>query len=152
MPDARTEILSQAADLQVQISAMQAKLQMILRGAGGLQIVLPELHDEASGRIDAQRISVYMGIPLKRLAEGLHLNYKAVHRNPSAEVFQTALKPVKRCTEILHDFFQKPETVRVWLNTPHPDLGQYSALETILANNATAVVRILENAASGVPV
>jgi uncharacterized protein (DUF2384 family) len=59
---------------------------------------------------------------------------------------------VKRCTEILHDFFQKPETVRVWLNTPHPDLGQHSALETILANNATAVLRILENAAAGVPV
>jgi len=51
---------------------------------------------------------------------------------------------VKRSLEILHDFFQKPETVRVWLNTPHPDLDGRTALEMILANNTMAVLRILE--------
>lgn len=54
--------------------------------------------------------------------------------------------------EILHEFFQKPETVRVWLNTAHPDLDGHTALEMILANNPNAVLRILENAAAGVPV
>jgi len=131
---------------------MQAKLQNLLRGVGGLQVVLPELHDEASGRIDAQKLAVYLGVPLKRLAEGLQLNYKAIHRNPSAEAFQPALKPVKRSAEILHDFFHKPETVRVWLNTSHPDLDGQTALEMILAKQANAVLRILENAAAGVPV
>ena len=131
---------------------MQQKLQTLLRGAGGLQVILPELHSETSGRIDAQKLANYMGVPLKRLAEGLQLNYKALHRNPSAEAFQPALKPVKRCVEILLDFFQKPETVRVWLNTSHPDLDGQTALEMILANNPNAVLRILENAAAGVPV
>ena len=131
---------------------MQAKLQNLLRGVGGLQVVLPELHDEASGRIDAQKLAVYLGVPLKRLAEGLQLNYKAIHRNPSAEAFQPALKPVKRSAEILHDFFHKPETVRAWLNTSHPDLGGQTALEMILTKQANAVLRILENAAAGVPV
>jgi len=131
---------------------MQEKLQTLLRGVGGLQVLLPELHDETSGRIDAQKLAVYMGVPLKRLAEGLHLNHKTVHRNPSAEAFQPALKLVKRSLEILHVFFQKPETVRVWLITPHPDLDGQTALELILANNAKAVLRILENAAAGVPV
>ncbi len=54
--------------------------------------------------------------------------------------------------EILQDFFHKPETVRVWLNTSQPDLDGCIALEMILANNANAVLRILENAAAGVPV
>jgi hypothetical protein len=93
-----------------------------------------------------------MGVPLKRLAEGLHLNYKAVHRNPSAEAIRPLLKPVKRSLEILSGFFNKPETVRVWLNTSHPDLDGRTALDMILANNAMAVLRILENAAAGVPV
>ena len=62
------------------------------------------------------------------------------------------LKPVKRSLEILHEFFNKPETVRVWLNTPHPDLDGRTALEMILANNLDPVLRILENAAAGVPV
>lgn len=146
------EILERAAELQSQVAAMQEQLQMLLRRAGGLQVILPELHNKANGRIDAQMLADYMGVPLKRLAEGLHLNYKAVHRNPSAEAFQSALKPVKRSVEILQDFFHKPETVRVWLNTSHPDLDGHTALEMILANNANAVLRILENAAAGVPV
>jgi hypothetical protein len=148
----RPEILERAAELQSQVAAMQEKLQTLLRGVGGLQVVLPELHDETSGRIDAQKLAVYMGAPLKRLAEGLQLNYKAIHRNPSAEAIQPPLKPVKRSMEILNEFFNKPETVRVWLNTPHPDLDGHTALEMILADNPIAVLRILENAAAGVPV
>jgi hypothetical protein len=147
----RPEILAQAAELQSQVAAMQGKLQTLLRGVGGLQVVLPELHDETSGRIDGHKLAVYLGIPLKRLADGLKLSYKAIHRNPSAELFQPALKPIKRSVEILHDFFHKPETVRVWLNTSHPDLDGHTALEMILANNPVAVLRLLENAAAGVP-
>ncbi len=150
--EVRPEIMERAAELQSQLAAMQEKLQTLLRGVGGLQVVLPELHDDTSGRIDAQKLAGYMGVPLKRLADGLRLNYKAIHRNPSAEAFQPALKPVKRSVDILQDFFHKPETVRVWLNTSHPDLDGHTALETILANNTSAVLRILENAAAGVPV
>ena len=146
------DIRDRVADLSSQIMAVQEQLQALLRAAGGLQVILPELHDEASGRIDAQKMAAYMGVPLKRLAEGLQLHYKAIHRNPSAESFQPALKPVKRSLEILHEFFHKPETVRVWLNTPHPDLDGSTALETILSDNSHAVLRILENAAAGVPV
>ena len=137
--------------MQSQITAMQEKLQTLLRGAGGLQVILPELHDKASGRIDAQKLADYMGLPLKRLTDGLQLNYKATHRNPSAEACQPPLQPVKRAVEILHEFFHKPETVRVWLNTPHPDLDGHTALEMTLANRTYAVLRILENAAAGVP-
>ena len=75
-----------------------------------------------------------------------------IHRTPSAEAAQSPLKPVKRSLEILHEFFHKPETVRAWLNTPHPDLDGRSALEMILASNPIAVLRILESAAAGVPV
>jgi hypothetical protein len=148
----RPEILERTAELQSQVTALQEKLQTLLRGVGGLQVILPELHDNTSGRIDAQKLAVYMGVPLKRLAEGLQLNYKAIHRNPSAEAIQPPLKPVKRSMEILNEFFNKPETVRVWLNTPHPDLDGHTALEMILADNPIAVLRILENAAAGVPV
>jgi hypothetical protein len=145
------ELLSRVTEVQKRLSALQEELQAILHGAG-LQVTLPELHDEATGRIDAQKVANYMGVPLARLAEALQLNYKAIHRNPSAEAAQAALKPVKRSLEVLHEFFQKPETVRAWLNTPHPDLDGRTALEMILVNNSNAVLRILENATAGVPV
>jgi hypothetical protein len=148
----KTDFRERATELESQVMALQQQLQTLLHGGGGLQVILPELHDEATGRIDSQKVALYMGVPLKRLAEALQLNYKAVHRSPSAEAIQSPLKPVKRSLEILHEFFHKPETVRVWLNTPHPDLDGRTALEMILANNANAVLRILENAAAGVPV
>lgn len=148
----KPELIKRASELQRQVAEMQERIQALLQGAGALQVVLLELHDKTSGRIDAQKLATYMGIPLKRLAEGLQLSYKAIHRNPSAAAIQPALKPVKRCMEILQDFFHKPETVRVWLNTSHPDLDGGTALEMILANNTSAVLRILENAAAGVPV
>ncbi len=146
------ELLSRVTELQQELSGLQEELKAILRRTSAIQVSLPGLHDKATGRIDAQRVANYMGVPLAKLAQALHLNYKAIHRNPSAEAAQAALKPVKRCLEILHDFFQKPETVRAWLNTPHPDLDGHTALEMILASNSNAVLRILENAAAGVPV
>lgn len=143
---------NEAIHLQHQIHALQEKLETLLHGSIDLQVALPELHDPANGRIDAEKLAAYLGIPLKRLADGLDLSYKAIHRNPSAEAIQPALRPVKRALEILHHFFNKPQTVRVWLNTSHPDLDGRSALEIILANNPQAVLRILENAMAGIPV
>ncbi len=134
-----------------QIAALEAKLRSLRQAAGG-RVILPGLHDPATGRVDARKVSEYLGVPLKRLAEGLEFNYKTAHRNPDAEAFQEALHPVKRSLEILDEFFHKPELVRAWLNTPHPDLDDATALDTILQNRAEAVLTILENALSGVPV
>ena len=146
------DLQAQIAELKQQILTIQEHLAARLRGPAPLQVLLPELHDPVNGRIDAQKLAVYLGVPLQQLAVGLQLNYKTLHRTPSAAAFQGQLKPVKRTVEMLHQFFSKPETVRVWLNTPHPDLDGDTALETILANHAGAVLRILENAAVGVPV
>ena len=114
--------------------------------------ILPELHDERTGRIDAHSLAEFMGVPLKQLAEGLGLNYKSVHHNPSGPGFKEALQPVKRSLELLHEFFGPKETIRAWLNTPHPDLGGATSLATILEGKAFALVRILENARQGLPV
>ncbi|MBE7156866.1 MAG: DUF2384 domain-containing protein [Rhodospirillales bacterium] len=137
--------------VEEQIAALEEKLRS-LRGLASVRVVLPQLHDPATGRVDAQKVADYLGVPLKRLAEGLGINYKTAHRNPDAESFQEALRPVKRSLEILDEFFRKPELVRAWLHTPHSDLDSGTALETILENRAEAVCTILENALAGVPV
>ncbi len=121
-------------------------------GLDRLKVLLPELHDSKTGRIDARQLANFVGVPLKPLSEGLRLNYKAVHRNPSATAFQTTLRPVKRSLEILHELLGSAQITRVWLNTPHPDLNGSTALEMILDGKAEAVALILENAWNGVPV
>lgn len=133
------------------IADLQRQLRSLLEDTA-LRLVLPELHDEQNGRVDAQKLADYLGVPLKRLAEGLALSYKAVHRNPSAQAIQEVLQPIKRSLDILADFFGPPARVRAWLNTPHPDLDGHTALAAILDNRAEAVCTILENALAGVPV
>jgi hypothetical protein len=142
---------NQITSLQEKILVLQEELNTLIRGAKGVVITLPELHDPASGRIHAQKIADFLGIPLKRLAEGLGLNYKAVHRNPSAASLQATLQPVKRMLELLHEFFPDPESARIWLNTLHPDLAGQTALQTMLTGKPEAVLVILENATAGVP-
>ena len=146
------KLLNQAAGLQEEILDLQEKLNTLIRSAKGLSIVLPELHDRQTGRIDAQKVADFLGIPLTRLAESLELNYKGVHRNPSAASFQEALQPVKRALELLHEFFPDGESARIWLNTPHPDLKGQTALNAMLNGQTDAVLIILESAAAGIPV
>jgi len=133
--------------IQAQIGELQRELQA-LRGAEPPRLILPELH-AANGRIDAAKVADFMAVPLKRLSVGLGLNYKAVHRNPSSESFQEALKPVKRSLEILQEFFGPRQEIRAWLNTPHPLLDNRTSLATILDGKAFAVARILGCAWSG---
>lgn len=138
-------------EMRRKIIELQSQLEA-LRAPELPRIILPELHDRQSGRVDAIKVAEFMGVALKPLAEGLGLNYKAVHRSPAAAGCQEALRPVKRSLELLHEFFGPPEAIRIWLNTPHPDLAGATALDTILAGKADAVALILENAWNGVPV
>jgi hypothetical protein len=140
-----------------EVASLRDEVLELRRGFGGSKVanvprvILPELHDENTGRIDARKVAEFMGVPLKRFAEGLGLNYKGVHRNPSAGSFQEALRPVKRSLEILHEIFGPKETIRIWLNTAHPDLDGSTSLDTILEGKAFAVTRLLENAWNGLP-
>ena len=155
MPTVLTEVypvlLDQANRLQDELALIHEKVNGLVRTARSMSLALPELHHQETGRIDAQKLADFMGISLKRLAEGLGLNYKAVHRNPSSESIQKALQPVKRVMELLYEFFPRPESIRIWINTPHPDLGGRTALDTVLDKNSRAVITILENALAGIP-
>jgi hypothetical protein len=143
--------IAKALKIRNRISILHKQLAS-LKVVDAPKLILPELHDKKSGRIDAQKVADFMWVALKQLSEGLGLNYKGVHRSPSAAGFQEALRPVKRSLELLHEFFGPAEAVRAWLNTPHPDLDGTTALETILVGKASAVRLILENAWNGVAV
>jgi hypothetical protein len=147
---ATTNPPQQALMIRARIAELEEQLRA-LNVVDVPRVVLSELHDTATGRIDARKLAGFIGVPLKQLSEGLGLNYKAVHRSPAASGFQSALLPVKRLLELLHEFFGSSESIRVWLNAPHPDLDGMSALATILEGKPEAVVLILENAWNGVP-
>ncbi len=109
------------------------------------------LRDPETGRLDAKRIAEYIDVPLKQFAEAIGENYKALHKTPSKASLQEKLLPVERAISLLDERLRDRGRVRAWLNTPHPDLGDRTALGVILEGHALIVSDMLEAAAAGLP-
>ena len=115
-----TNTPQQALMIRARIAELEEQLRA-LNVVDVPRVVLSELHDTATGRIDAQKVAGFIGIPLKQLSEGPGLNDKAVHLSAAASAFQSALPPVKRLMELLPEIFWSRESIRVWLKPPHPN-------------------------------
>jgi hypothetical protein len=116
-----------------------------------LPVPLIELHDPASGRIDASKVAAFLGVSLPQVAAAVGASYGAVHKTPAAASLQKGLGPMKRTLALLSRATRNKRETRAWLNTPHPDLGEKTPLDVILAGHADAVVTLLENALAGLP-
>lgn len=116
-----------------------------------LTATLPELHDPATGRIDAARVAAYLHVPLTQLAAALGKKYPTVYKTPAAPSLQAGLAPIKRSLEILEQVIVDRPTILAWLNSPHPDLGMRTPMCVILEGHGDALETILENALMGIP-
>jgi hypothetical protein len=114
-------------------------------------VLLSELHDPDTGRLDAMKVATYLKIPLKQLSGALGKNYSTVHKTPSAPTLQPALQSIKRSLEILEKVFEDRSVVLAWLNNPHPDLGRRTPMGVILAGRSRVVEDMLEGALMGIP-
>ena len=114
-------------------------------------ITLQELHDPATGRLDASLVAEYLKVPLRQLASALGKGYSAVHKTPSAPALQPALRSIKRSLEILEQVLVDRPGVLAWLNSPHPDLGRRTPIDVILEGYPETVEDMLEAALLGIP-
>ena len=116
-----------------------------------IKIPQRELHDPESGRIDAQEVANYLGVPLAKMAGALGVKYPALHKTPSAPGLQEKLRPIKESIDLVSRITVSKSDARAWLNNPHPDLGGSTPMEVILEGKAGAVVTMLSNAMEGIP-
>jgi hypothetical protein len=116
-----------------------------------LEVRLRELHDENSGRIDAQKVTEFLGVPLAEFVKTLGVSYPAIHKTPAARRLQEALRPIKRSLDLISSATRNLADAKAWLNNPHPDLGERTPLELILSGKSGAIVTLLENLRAGVP-
>jgi hypothetical protein len=115
------------------------------------RVILPELHDAATGRIDAKKVAAYLAIPLSKISESLKVDYKTIYKTPSAAALQPRIRPIKRSLEILSEMIDNRKTVLAWLNTPHPFLDKKTPLQIIEEGDAEQLETILENVVAGIP-
>jgi hypothetical protein len=120
-------------------------------GKGALSLPLPAVRSSASGRIDAQKVADYLGVPLRQLAAAIGLPYAGVHKTPDAVRIQQPLAPFAHILELAEGAFGAPEPVRMWLNRPLHELENDSPLAVMMAGEAGAVETLLANARAGIP-
>lgn len=101
--------------------------------------------------MDAARVAEYLGVPLKLLVEALGRNYSTVHRTPAALAIQEPLCSIKRSLVILEDVLGDRSSALIWLNSPHPDLGQRTPMSVLLEGRTQVVEGMLQAALEGIP-
>jgi uncharacterized protein (DUF2384 family) len=113
--------------------------------------LVPEIHNAESGKLDANEISKYLGISLAALARACGLNYKTLHRTPTARKIQDKLTPIVRIIQILLDQYGDAASVRIWLNNPHNELDARTPIALILEGKSSIVANLLDGALAGIP-
>lgn len=107
------------------------------------------LHDPNTGRVDAARVAGYLNESLAFMAAALGRNYSTVAKTPAAVPLQERLRDFKRIIEVLDYVLGEPESMRIWMNTPHPDLDDQTP-RNVIANGHVSVVRgMIDSSLSG---
>ena len=109
----------------------------------------PTLHARPSGNLDAGRIAVRLGVPLKRLAPAVGYTPQGVLKNPTSDKLQPALAEIAYVLNRLRSLLADERSVSIWLHAPHPDLGGATPLSFVLSGRVAAVIALLHLADSG---
>jgi CheY-like chemotaxis protein len=117
----------------------------------GRDLLLPEVHDRRTGRLDAKLLAEYSGIALSDLAQAIGKGYKAVFKSPSSAPLQPLLKPIQSMLVALRRVYPDRKSVRAWLNTPHPSLRGKQPIELVLEGKAEVIADLLNATLAGVP-
>src|SRR6185295_872501 len=107
------------------------------------------LHDPDTGRLDAVRVARYLNESLVFMAAALRRNYSTVAKTPAAVPLQERLRDFKRIIEVLEHVLGGPEGMRIWMNTPHPDLDGETPRDVIASGKVAVVRGMIDSSLSG---
>ena len=113
--------------------------------------LVAELHNPKTGRLDARRVGELFAIPLKRLAAALGAESAAVYKTPDAAGLQEGLRLYERIARVLLPLVGSEEGLRIWLNTPEPDLDNEIPRDLLLGGEGEVVAELLEDMREGQP-
>jgi CheY-like chemotaxis protein len=144
----RTRLLALLHDAGKEHTAFQQGLNLSARAFPHLT---PEVRNPNSGRLDARQVSDLFAIPLNRLATALGADSAAVYKTPDAPSLQPRLLLYERIARSLLRLVGSQEGLRIWLNTPEPDLDNEVPRDLILNGEGEVVVELLQDMQEGQP-
>ncbi|MBC7528167.1 MAG: DUF2384 domain-containing protein [Chthonomonadaceae bacterium] len=120
--------------------------QKIWRGS-----LVPELHEQQSGRLNAKLIADFFGVSLSYVAQALGKSLSAVHKTPSSPRLQTGLFVFERIAVALLRLAGSKENARQWLNLPDPQFSDKAPLAVLREGNGSLVAERLDDILLGHP-
>lgn len=111
-----------------------------------------EAHDPSSGRYDALRVGLSLGLSTADMAQLLGWSVRGIRKNPTSMRLQPPLTQLMGTVTLLRELLDgSMPYVRTWFRAPHPALGGRTPLSYWLAGDLDTVEHLVSDIASGQP-
>jgi hypothetical protein len=109
------------------------------------------LFNPKSQRLDLKRVAKLFGLTSRRLAVIIGVPPSTADKTPDSKVVHEKLLPFERIARSLAELNDNHDTFRRWLNTPNPELSDFTPLQVIEKGKADAVADMVSSALLGQP-
>jgi hypothetical protein len=114
--------------------------QFVLDAVGGVEALGDDLRDDASGKLNAQKISDLFKISMPVIAQAAGISRQGLDYNPTSEKAQPVLKLFERVARLrMHPQFKEPSELRKWFRRPLPLFSGHSAEDLFKAGKLDLV-------------
>lgn len=110
------------------------------------------LFNPKSQRLDFKRVAKLFGIPERRLAAIIGVLPTTANKTPDSKAIHEKLLPFERIARGLSQLDDDQDTFRRWLNTPNPELSDFTPLQVIERGKADVVAGMVSSALVGQPI
>ncbi|PSM45816.1 hypothetical protein C7Y66_28370 [Chroococcidiopsis sp. CCALA 051] len=101
-------------------------------------------HDPATGRFDASRLAKALNLTTKEMADILHRTPRGLLKNPDSQQLQSEMVRIVQMIVQLRELLDgSMEYVRIWLRSPHPDLGGRTPLSYLIEGKPEVVEALI---------
>ncbi|AFY91106.1 MbcA/ParS/Xre antitoxin family protein [Chroococcidiopsis thermalis] len=101
-------------------------------------------HDPATGRFDASRLAKALNLTTKEMADILHRTPRGLLKNPDSQQLQSEMARIVQMIVQLRELLDgSMEYVRIWLRSPHPDLGGRTPLSYLIEGKPEVVEALI---------
>lgn len=121
-------------------------------GSGLLDHALLSAHDPRTGRYDAKRLASTLAVSHKQMADIVGYSARGLAKNPTSPRLQDKLARLVVLVTSLRELLDGDMAlVRIWLNAPHPVLGNASPLDYLMGGHLDLVEGLVHAIETGQP-
>ena len=113
--------------------------------------LVEELHDPVTGRLDAQRVAIALGVSISTLAKAVGLTPSALSKRGDAKAAQPALREIEFAIACLPQLLGSDARMLAWLHANHPDLGGEPPINLLTKGSAREFANYVRSALAGQP-